>query len=122
MNLNLTGKLSLVTGSTAGIGYAIAASLAREGARVIVNGRSQSSVDKAVSGIKSDTGVNASGFAGDLGIEETARQLAEKFPDVEILVNNLGIFEPKEFEDITDADWRRFFDMNVLRRACSCPA
>jgi NAD(P)-dependent dehydrogenase (short-subunit alcohol dehydrogenase family) len=114
MNLNLTDKLSLVTGSTAGIGYAIATSLAREGARVIVNGRSQSSVDNAVSGIKSDTGGNASGFAGDLGIEETARQLAEKFPDVEILVNNLGIFEPKEFEDITDADWRRFFDMNVL--------
>jgi NAD(P)-dependent dehydrogenase (short-subunit alcohol dehydrogenase family) len=114
MNLNLDDKLSLVTGSTAGIGYAIATSLAREGARVIVNGRSRASVDNAVSRIKSDTGGNLIGFAGDLGIDAAARQLAEKFPDVEILVNNLGIFEPKEFEDITDADWRRFFDVNVL--------
>jgi NAD(P)-dependent dehydrogenase (short-subunit alcohol dehydrogenase family) len=114
MNLKLADRLSLVTGSTAGIGYAIATSLAREGARVIVNGRSQSSVDTAVSRIKSDTGGNPSGFAGDLGIDSTARKLSEKFPDVEILVNNLGIFEPKEFEDITDADWRRFFDVNVL--------
>jgi NAD(P)-dependent dehydrogenase (short-subunit alcohol dehydrogenase family) len=114
MDLDLTDKLSLVTGSTAGIGYAIAASLAQEGARVIVNGRSQSSVDNAVSRIQSDTGGNLSGFAGDLGIDATARLLTEKFPDVEILVNNLGIFEPKEFEDITDADWRHFFDVNVL--------
>lgn len=114
MNLNLDNKLSLVTGSTAGIGYAIATSLAREGARVIVNGRSQASVDNAVSMIKSDTGGNISGFAGDIGIDTTAEQLAEKFPDVEILVNNLGIFEPMEFENITDADWRRFFDVNVL--------
>ena len=114
MNLNLDNKLSLVTGSTAGIGYAIATSLAREGARVIVNGRSQASVDDAVVKIKSNTGVNISGFAGDLGIDTTAEQLAETLPDVEILVNNLGIFEPMEFEDITDADWRRFFDVNVL--------
>ena len=114
MNLNLDKKLSLVTGSTAGIGYAIATSLAREGARVIVNGRSQASVDDAVVKIKSNTGGNISGFAGDLGIDTTAEQLAETFPDVEILVNNLGIFEPMEFEDITDADWRRFFDVNVL--------
>ena len=114
MNLNLDKKLSLVTGSTAGIGYAIATSLAREGARVIVNGRSQASVDDAVVKIKSNTGGNISGFAGDLGIDTTAEQLAETLPDVEILVNNLGIFEPMEFEDITDADWRRFFDVNVL--------
>jgi NAD(P)-dependent dehydrogenase (short-subunit alcohol dehydrogenase family) len=114
MNLNLDNKLSLVTGSTAGIGYAIATSLARESARVIVNGRSQESVDNAVARIKSDTGGDISGFAGDIGIDTTAEQLAEKFSDVEILVNNLGIFEPMEFEDITDADWRRFFDVNVL--------
>lgn len=114
MNLNLDNRLSLVTGSTAGIGYAIATSLAREGARVIVNGRRQESVDDAVSRIKSDTGGDLSGFAGDLGRDTVAEQLAEKFPDVEILVNNLGIFEPMEFEDITDADWRRFFDVNVL--------
>ena len=114
MNLNLDKKLSLVTGSTAGIGYAIATSLAREGARVVINGRSQASVDDAVVRIKSDTGGNISGFAGDIGIDTTAEQLAEKFPDVEILVNNLGIFEPMGFENITDADWRRFFDVNVL--------
>jgi NAD(P)-dependent dehydrogenase (short-subunit alcohol dehydrogenase family) len=114
MNLNLDNKMSLVTGSTAGIGYAIATSLAREGARVIVNGRSQASVDDAVSRIKFDTGGDIFGFAGDIGIATTAEQLAEKFPDVEILVNNLGIFEPMEFEEITDADWRRFFDVNVL--------
>jgi NAD(P)-dependent dehydrogenase (short-subunit alcohol dehydrogenase family) len=114
MNLNLNDKLSLVTGSTAGIGYAIAMSLAREGARVIVNGRSQESVDNAVNRIKSNTDGDISGFAGDLGIDTSAEQLAEKFPDVEILVNNLGIFEPMDFEDITDADWRRFFDVNVL--------
>ncbi len=114
MNLNLDNKLSLVTGSTAGIGYAIATSLAREGARVVINGRSQASVDDAVVRIKSDTGGNISGFTGDIGIDTIAEQLAEKFPDVEILVNNLGIFEPMEFEDITDADWRRFFDVNVL--------
>jgi NAD(P)-dependent dehydrogenase (short-subunit alcohol dehydrogenase family) len=117
MNLNLDNKLSLVTGSTAGIGYAIAASLAREGARVIVNGRSQESVDNAMVRIKSDIGGYISGFAGDLSIDTVAEQLAEKFPDVEILVNNLGIFEPMEFEDITDADWRRFFDVNVLSGA-----
>ena len=114
MNLNLDNKLSLVTGSTAGIGYAIASSLAREGARVIVNGRSQTSVDNAVSRIKSDTDGNLYGFTGDLGIGKTAEELAVQFPDVEILVNNLGIFEPKEFGDITDADWRHFFDTNVL--------
>ncbi|HYW94552.1 MAG TPA: SDR family NAD(P)-dependent oxidoreductase, partial [Bacteroidales bacterium] len=86
MNLNLDNKLSLVTGSTAGIGYAIATSLAREGASVVINGRSQASVDDAVVKIKSNTGGNISGFAGDLGIETTAEQLAETFPDVEILV------------------------------------
>jgi len=114
MNLDLDNKLTLVTGSTAGIGYAIATSLAREGARVIVNGRSQTSVDNAVSRIKSDTGGNLFGFAGDFGIDATAEQLAGQFLDVEILVNNLGIYEPMEFEDIDDADWRRFFDVNVL--------
>ena len=114
MNLDLEGKLSLVTGSTAGIGYAIAMSLAREGARVIVNGRSQASVDEAASEIASSARGDLFGFAGDLSLAETAKQLADQYPDVDILVNNLGIFEPKEFEAISDADWRRFFDVNVL--------
>ncbi len=114
MDLKLDGKLSLVSGSTAGIGYAIAAALAREGARVIVSGRSQASVDDAVSSIKSDTGGKAFAFAGDLSTEAAAHQVARRFPDVEILVNNLGIYEHKAFEDIPDEDWRRFFEVNVL--------
>ena len=99
MNLELDGKLSLVSGSTAGIGHAIAAALAREGARVIVNGRSQAAVDNAVSNIESDTGAKVFGFAGDLSTDAAAHQLARQFPDVEILVNNLGIYEAKPFED-----------------------
>jgi len=114
MNLKLDDKLSLVSGSTAGIGYAIAAALAGEGARVIVNGRSQASVDNAVSSIKSDTGGKVFAFAGDLSTDAAAHQVARQFPDVEILVNNLGIYEAKPFEDIPDEDWRRFFEVNVL--------
>lgn len=114
MDLQLTGKLALVTGSTAGIGYAIAAALARECARVILNGRTQAAVDDAVAKLKDSTGKSALGFAGDLGTAEAAEQVARQHPDVEILVNNLGIFEPKRFEEISDADWRRFFDVNVL--------
>ena len=112
MDLNLTNKLALVSGSTAGIGYAIVEALAREGARVIVNGRTQKSVDDAVSRLKASGDVV--GFAGDLSTAEAAERAAKDFPDVEILVNNLGIFEPKPFEDIPDADWRRFFEVNVL--------
>ena len=112
MNLKLANKLALVSGSTAGIGYAIAEALAREGARVIVNGRTQKSVDDAVSRLKASGDVV--GFAGDLSTAEVAERVAKDFPDVEILVNNLGIFEPKAFEDIPDADWRRFFEVNVL--------
>jgi NAD(P)-dependent dehydrogenase (short-subunit alcohol dehydrogenase family) len=114
MDMNLQGKLALVSGSTAGIGFAIARTLAQEGARVIVNGRSQSSVDDAVAQLKAETGNDVAGFAGDLGTAAAAEELAARFPDVEILVNNLGIFEPKPFEEIPDADWSRFFDINVL--------
>ena len=114
MDLNLTGKLALVSGSTAGIGFAIAATLAQEGARVIVNGRTQPAVDTAVARIQSATGGEVMGFAGDLSQAAAAEALARAHPGVEILVNNLGIFEPKAFEDIPDADWMRFFDVNVL--------
>jgi NAD(P)-dependent dehydrogenase (short-subunit alcohol dehydrogenase family) len=110
MDLQLDGKLAVVTGSTAGIGYAIAEALAREGARVVVNGRTQAAVSEAVAKI----GQGALGFAGDLGSAEQAAALARKYPDVDILVNNLGIFEPKPFEEIPDEDWKRFFDVNVL--------
>ena len=114
MDLKLQGKLALVSGSTAGIGHAIAASLAREGARVIVNGRQQPAVDAAVAALKASTGAQVYGFAGDLSAAEVAQNLAQQYPQVEILVNNLGIFEPKPFEETPDADWRRFFEVNVL--------
>jgi NAD(P)-dependent dehydrogenase (short-subunit alcohol dehydrogenase family) len=114
MDLNLKGKLSLLSGSTAGIGLAIATALAQEGARVIVNGRSQTSVGVAVTELRSTTSGEVYGFAGDLSIAAVAEELARAFPDVEILVNNLGIFEPKSFEEIPDADWVRFFEVNVL--------
>ena len=114
MDLELKGKLALVTGSTAGIGRAIAAALAREGARVIVNGRTQHAVDTALVDLRASTGGELLGFAGDLSIAAVAAELARLHPGVEILVNNLGIFEPKAFEDILDEDWRRFFEVNVL--------
>jgi NAD(P)-dependent dehydrogenase (short-subunit alcohol dehydrogenase family) len=114
MDLDIKGKLALVSGSTAGIGLAIATSLALEGARVIINGRSQAAVDKAATALKSKSGGDVRGFAGDLSSAASAEQLAREFPGVQILVNNLGIFEPKPFEQIPDADWLRFFDVNVL--------
>ncbi|GAA4335023.1 SDR family oxidoreductase [Variovorax defluvii] len=114
MDLKLKGKLALVSGSTAGIGHAIAAALAAEGARVIVNGRKQAAVDQAVAAIRAGEGGEVLGFAGDLATAEAAEALVAKYPGIEILVNNLGIFEPKPFEDIPDEDWTRFFDVNVL--------
>jgi NAD(P)-dependent dehydrogenase (short-subunit alcohol dehydrogenase family) len=117
MDLKLKDKLALVSGSTAGIGFAIAGALAGEGARVIVNGRTQPAVDAAVAALRSDTGAAVEGFAGDLTTAQAADELFARFPDVEILVNNLGIFEPKPFEAITDADWVRFFEANVLSGA-----
>jgi NAD(P)-dependent dehydrogenase (short-subunit alcohol dehydrogenase family) len=109
MNLQLQGKRALVTGSTAGIGLAIATDLAREGADVIVNGRTQQRLDAAMK----SSGA-AHGIAADLGTESGAQAVFARFPEVDILVNNLGIFEPKPFEEIPDDDWRRFFEVNVL--------
>jgi NAD(P)-dependent dehydrogenase (short-subunit alcohol dehydrogenase family) len=114
MDLQLQGKLALVTGSTAGIGLAIATALAREGARVIVNGRSGAAVEAVVASLRSATGGDLRGFAGDLSLASSAEALVRDYPGIEILVNNLGIFEPKPFEEIPDADWVRFFEVNVL--------
>jgi NAD(P)-dependent dehydrogenase (short-subunit alcohol dehydrogenase family) len=117
MDLKLANRLALVSGSTAGIGYSIAETLAAEGARVIVNGRSQGGVDAAVDAIRKATGKDPIGFAGDLSQAAVAEALVGKHPGIEILVNNLGIFEAKSFEEIPDADWVRFFDVNVLSGA-----
>jgi len=115
VDLQLDGKLALVSGSTGGIGFAIAGALANEGARVIVNGRTAARVEAAIKKLQS-SGVRGrvDGFAADLGTSDGVSQITAKFPDVEILVNNLGIFEPKPFEEISDADWFRFFEVNVL--------
>jgi NAD(P)-dependent dehydrogenase (short-subunit alcohol dehydrogenase family) len=115
MNLKLTDKTALVSGSTKGIGLAIATGLAREGARVIVNGRSEKAVAEAKEQIAQTLpDARIDGFAGDLSTAAATETLLQRFPLVDILVNNLGIFEPKSFGDITDEEWRRFFEVNVL--------
>ena len=115
MNLGLEGKRALITGSTAGIGYAIAERLALEGASIIVNGRTRERVDQALAKLSGKGGRGfAKGLAADLGTADGVRQAVEQFPDIDILVNNLGIFEPKAFEEISDADWLRFFEVNVM--------
>ncbi len=114
MDLQLKDRLALVSGSTAGIGHAIAMALAREGARVIVNGRTQAAVEAAVAAIESRTGTAVLGFAGDLATAEGAEELGRQHPDIQILVNNLGIYEARAFEEIADADWLRLFEVNVM--------
>lgn len=115
MDLGLRGKSALVTGSTAGIGLATALALAREGARVILNGRTQPRVDDAIAHIRREVADAAvEGIALDLSAGDGCRELVERLPEVDILVNNLGIFEPKPFEDIPDDDWLRFFETNVM--------
>ncbi len=115
MDLKLTDKTTLVTGSTKGIGFAIGAMLAREGARVIFNGRTEASVAAALAEVRATVpGAKIEGFAGDLATEDAADAIFRAHPAVDILINNLGIFEPKPFEQIPDEDWRRFFEVNVL--------
>jgi NAD(P)-dependent dehydrogenase (short-subunit alcohol dehydrogenase family) len=112
MNIDLSGKTALVTGSTSGIGHAIAKGFAEAGADVLVNGRTQSRVDEAVAKLSS-VGM-ARGIAADVSTAEGCKALLAAVPDVDILVNNTGIFEPKDFFEIPDEDWNRFFNVNVM--------
>ncbi len=114
MDLQLQGKTALVTGSTAGIGYATAEALLREGADVIINARTQASVDRAAASLKAATGHAPLEFAGDMSKAEDIARLVKAFPRVDILVNNVGRFIPKPFEQTTDQDWYETFDLNVL--------
>lgn len=111
MDLKLRGKSALVTGASAGIGFAIAKVLAEEGAKVIITGRSQDKLDAAIDNI----GIgNVTGVVVDVATKEGAASLIEQVPHVDILINNLGIYESKPFRDITDEDWLHFFEVNVL--------
>jgi len=115
MDLKMNDKTALVSGSTKGIGLAIATTLAAEGAHVIVNGRSESSLSTALEMIHSRVpGAQLDGFAGDLANAAVADQLVKLHPSLDILVNNLGIYEPRPFEEISDEEWLRFFEVNVL--------
>ena len=122
MNIDLDGKRAIVTGSTAGIGYAIAAGLARAGAEVVVNGRTDARTEAAVDRLTSETGANAKlvGIAADLGTADGVAAFIEKAGEIDILVNNLGIYEMKPFAAIADADWQRFFDVNVMSGVRLC--
>ena len=115
MELHLRGRRALVTGSTAGIGFATAQALATEGAAVMVNGRTETRVAAAVQAIRAAVpGAHVGGVAADLGSAEGCELLTREVPWVDILINNVGIFEPKQFEEIPDSDWFRFFETNVL--------
>jgi NAD(P)-dependent dehydrogenase (short-subunit alcohol dehydrogenase family) len=115
MNLGLQGKLAVVSGSTAGIGFAIAATLAQEGARVVINGRTEARVTTAVEKIRQRMkGAELIGVAADLGTVAGISAFVKQVPEADILVNNLGIFEVKPFLKIPDSDWLRFFETNVL--------
>jgi NAD(P)-dependent dehydrogenase (short-subunit alcohol dehydrogenase family) len=115
MDLQLQSKTAFISGSTAGIGFAIAKRLATEGATVIINGRTSEAVDKAVKELKSITNnEKISGIAADFYKVEEINELLDQLPSVDILINNAGIFEPKPFAEIPDEDWFRFFNINVM--------
>jgi NAD(P)-dependent dehydrogenase (short-subunit alcohol dehydrogenase family) len=115
MDLKLEGKQALVTGSTAGIGFAIAAALVKEGASVVVSGRTEQRVKAALQQLPhSGARGKVEGLAANLGTADGVQQAIARFPALDILVNNLGIFEVKPFEQISDEDWFRFFEINVL--------
>jgi NAD(P)-dependent dehydrogenase (short-subunit alcohol dehydrogenase family) len=115
MKIDLSGKRAVVSGSTAGIGFAIAAGLAGAGAAVVLNGRKEHSVREAVARLAGQVrGARVEGVAADLATADGAARFIDKIPAADILVNNLGIFDPKPFGEIPDSDWERFFQANVM--------
>jgi NAD(P)-dependent dehydrogenase (short-subunit alcohol dehydrogenase family) len=115
MDLGLRDRTALVSGSTAGIGFAIASGLAAEGAAVVINGRTQPRVDEAIARLRrAHPGATVSGVAADLGTADGAQRVADAVPSVDVLVNNVGIFELKPFGEITDREWIEIFEVNVL--------
>ena len=115
MELDLSGKRAFVSGSSQGIGYAIAETLLREGATVIVNGRSQGRVDSAVERLHATVpGADVTGIAADFADPEQVGSLLGSLGEVDILINNVGVFDVKDFGDITDDEWHRYFDVNVM--------
>jgi len=115
MDLQIKGKVAFVSGSTKGIGFAIAKQLLQEGAVVIINGRKKDVVDAAIAKLNAEVpGAQVTGIAADFVKVEEVNALLAQLTDVDILINNAGIFEPKAFADITDEEWLRFFEVNVL--------
>ena len=115
MDLRLAGKTAFISGSTQGIGYATAQALAAEGVAVVLHGRTSERVEQAVARLRAQGhGVQVSGVAGDFAIEDDVRRVLGALSAVDILVNNVGLFEVKPFAAVTDEDWRLFHDVNVM--------
>jgi NAD(P)-dependent dehydrogenase (short-subunit alcohol dehydrogenase family) len=115
MRIDLSSRTAIVTGSAAGIGFAIAKELAAAGAATVINGRQQLSVDKAVAEVKNAVpGTTVRGVAADLGTAQGCEALVKAEPDADVLINNVGIFGPQDFFDIPDSEWTRFFEVNVM--------
>jgi NAD(P)-dependent dehydrogenase (short-subunit alcohol dehydrogenase family) len=115
MDMQLSGKKALITGSTYGIGYAIAEALTKEGANVVITGRHQNSVDSAVGKLKRiNSKTEPTGLSADCASVDGCQKVFDTVPEVDILINNLGIYERKNFLEIDDSDWTRFFEVNVM--------